>query len=303
MAISFVAATSVTFTSASEGDLLIPGGAGGGDLVISVFAFEGVAAGSGPWIVPNLGQFSNDYIGPPQGWQQVCWQSPSGTGVGIEVWCAILFGATRQFAAFASAQSGVAVNSAYSGVYGNSNPVLGQTVRLATTAQVTGNQPAAPTVTANAGEMVVAVGGDTMGGGGFGNPSGFTSRIDAARGGAGTAEAIIADAPITVAGATGAITFPNSASSSTAHGTTATLAIRPAPSGTAPGGVLEGSMPPDLVVGSGWTFRFAAIDPSTGANIPGVKVNGANVVAADLSAGDVPPEQLGPFMLVPGPGA
>ena len=141
-----------------------------------------------------------------------------------------------------------------------------------------------------------------MGGSGFGTPSGFTSRIDAARSGAGTVEATIADATSAFAGQTGLIIFPNPAASSSTAGTTATLAIRPAPATSGVGLVRAAGLPTDLVVPGGWTFRFSAIDPVTGVAVPGVTVSEANVVASDVSEVPATDDQLGPFVLVPGEG-
>lgn len=58
-----------------------------------------------------------------------------------------------------------------------------------------------------------------------------------------------------------------------------------------------------LQIGDGWQVVWAAIDPNTGAAIPNVVVSNANVVAADVSAAPISEDTVGPFMLVPGPGA
>ena len=62
------------------------------------------------------------------------------------------------------------------------------------------------------------------------------------------------------------------------------------------------AMPEELVIGDGWQIVWAAVD-SAGAAVSGVLITEANVVAADLSAGDTVSDVVGPFMLVPGPGA
>lgn len=63
-------------------------------------------------------------------------------------------------------------------------------------------------------------------------------------------------------------------------------------------------MPSDLVLAGSWSFEWDAVDPVTGATVPGVKVSQASVVGADMSP---PPrgkdDALGPFMLVKGPEA
>lgn len=303
MAISFVASNSLATSGGTELDLTNPAGTAAGDLIVSCFAFENVAAGSGPWIVPNIGQLSTNYIGPSTGWEQVCWQSPSLAGVGIEVWCARIYSGTVQYAKFAAAQNAVGVNATYRGIYDVGNPVSNGTVRVATTAQVTGNQPAAPSVAANVGELVVAIFGDLMTGAGFGSPSGFTSRVDTARAGAGTVEAAIVDGTPTAAGATGPITSPQNAAASSTRGATATLAIVPAPTGTSVGPILDVPMPADLDLADGWTLRMTALDPLTGAVVPGVTISSFALEVDDLSGGGGDGLAFGDFQLVPGPGA
>lgn len=303
MAFTYIGNSSAVATSAGEIDGARPAGISTGNLIIAVFGFENVAAGSGPWIVPNIGQLSSNYIGPSQGWQQVCWQSPSGTGVGIEVWGAIHGSGSNQFALFASTQSAVMASAAWSGELNAGNPIGNQTVRLEPTAQVTGNFPPAPSVTANSGELVIAIGGDLMTAATFGTPSGFTSRIDAVRGAAGTVEAVIADATITSPGATGPITFPQNAAATTTLGSTATLAIRPAPTTAGSGGLLEAPMPEDLDLGAGYTLRVTALDQATGAQVSGVNVTNVIVTGTSMVAGDGSGLVTGDWFLVPGPNA
>lgn len=303
MAFAYLGNASAAVTGATELDCSRPAGVTVGSLIIALYAFEGVAAGSGPWIIPNSGQFSTAYIGPSQGWQQVCWQSPAAAGVGVEVWAAIHKSGTVQDAIFAAAQNAVTVTVAYSGEYNPTGVIGGGTVRLAPTAQVTGNQPAAPAVAANAGELVVALGGDLMGGGGFGAPSGATSRVDVNRAGAGTVEAVIADLTATVAGNTGPITFPNAAAAAATRGATATLAIVPAPAGSSVGPILDVPLPEDLDLGQGWTLRVTALDPVTGAVVSGVTVNDLAMEVVDVLGVGAPGLESGDFKLVPGPGA
>jgi len=276
-----------------------------GTLLIGVYAFQGVTPVSGPWGDPNLGQYGTDHVGPSTGWQRVAWQAPSGSGVGIEIWAAInsTTSAGGRILAFTGTYQCQVVMGAWTGAYAPTGSILDGAVRVATTAAVTGNAPAAPAVSVNAGELIVAVAGDLMTASKFGTPAGYASRIDVAGGGAGNVEATIADLTATVAGATGKIVFPNNAASSTTLGATGTLAIRPVPAVGGVGGVLEAAMPPGLVIGDGWTLRFTAIDPQTGVLVPGVNVSLANVVADDLSGGGGAGGDLGPFMLVPGPEA
>lgn len=302
MAFTYRGSANATATAATEIDCSRPAGVTVGDIIVAVVAFEGVAAGSGPWIIPNNGQLSALYIGPSQGWQQACWQSPSATGVGIEVWTAIHGGGTVQNALFAASQNAVTVTVAYGGEYNPTGNITGGAVRLEPTAQVTGNQPPAPSVLANGGELVVAVGGDQMGGGGFGAPSGLTNRVDVARSGAGTVEATIADYTTSTAGNTGPITFPNAAASSSTKGSTATLVIRPAPTTPTSVGIIDAPLPESLDIGTGYTLRVSAIDPGSGAVVSGVNIQTV-VLTAGTFIGDTSELATGDWQLVPGPGA
>lgn len=63
-------------------------------------------------------------------------------------------------------------------------------------------------------------------------------------------------------------------------------------------------MPDDIVIGDGWTLEWDAVDPTTGASVAGVTVSEVNVSADDFVGGEgAGGELVGPFMLVPGPGA
>lgn len=302
MAFAYRGNASAAGTAVTSLDCSRPAGTQVGDLLVAVYAFEGVAAGSGPWIVPNVGQLASNFIGPGEGWIQACWAAPSATGVGIEVWVAIHGSGVNQTAQFSASQSVVTVAAAWSGEYNPTGSIKAGAVRLATTAQVTGNQPAAPSINANSGELIVAVGGDQMGGSGFGAPSGLTSRVDATRSGAGTVEAVIADRTATVAGDTGLITFPNNAAASSSKGATATLAVIPAPTGTNVGPILDVPMPEDLDLGDGWTLRVTALDPTTGAVVSGVNVSNVAIQVVDVNNVGGPGLETGEWLLVPGPG-
>ena len=65
---------------------------------------------------------------------------------------------------------------------------------------------------------------------------------------------------------------------------------------------LIAGLPPDLELAGGWTIRLTAIDPTAGTVVSGVVVSEVSVLSADLSGGLVD-ATVGPFMLVPGPGA
>lgn len=66
---------------------------------------------------------------------------------------------------------------------------------------------------------------------------------------------------------------------------------------------LDGGLPQNMDLGGGYTLRFAALDPTTGAAATGVNISAAFILASNILA--IPVEQLavGPFMLVPGPNA
>lgn len=302
MAFAYVGNASGTAAAATEIHCNRPAGTAVGNLIIAVYSFENVTAGSGPWITPNTGAFNNNYIGPATGWLQLCQLDPIGTGFGLEVWGAVHGNGTIQYAMFNGTYSAVTVTAAWSGEYAPNGSIFDGAVRVATTQQWTGNAPASPSVFAIGGELVIAVGADAMTAT-FGNPSGYTDRIDTARAGAGTAQATIADAVAGSTGNTGAIQFPNSAFTTTTQGAMATLAIRPSTVSTPNAYDLEGSLPPDLDIGDGYTLRVAAHSPVTGQPVAGVTI-GTVVFTVDY-VGSGSPDDLssGPFMLVPGPNA
>lgn len=68
-------------------------------------------------------------------------------------------------------------------------------------------------------------------------------------------------------------------------------------------GKYNSSIPPDLDLDEKYTLRFAALDPSTGAPVPGVVISNVQITADNLSALGDDELATGPFMLVPGPGA
>jgi hypothetical protein len=65
----------------------------------------------------------------------------------------------------------------------------------------------------------------------------------------------------------------------------------------------DAPLPPDLDLEGSYTIRVTAIDPTTGALVTGVTV--ADLVMMVNTVGSTQPGDLavGPFMLVPGPGA
>ena len=67
---------------------------------------------------------------------------------------------------------------------------------------------------------------------------------------------------------------------------------------------LDVNMPESLDIGEGYSLRVTAIDPTTGALVPGVNIT-TTVLTADR-AGDLGSGGgggLGDWLLVPGPGA
>ena len=68
---------------------------------------------------------------------------------------------------------------------------------------------------------------------------------------------------------------------------------------------LTAALPPDLDLPSSFIVQLTAVDPNTGAVVSGVNVSNVAIVADSLTPGtsDSGFEPVGPFLLVPGPGA
>lgn len=64
---------------------------------------------------------------------------------------------------------------------------------------------------------------------------------------------------------------------------------------------LTASMPQLMDLPDGYIVQWAAIDPTTGADVTGVIVQNVSIFGTLL--GGTGGESVGPFMLVPGPGA
>lgn len=62
---------------------------------------------------------------------------------------------------------------------------------------------------------------------------------------------------------------------------------------------LTAGMPDDLTISGDYQIVFAAVDPTTGADVSGVVISNVNVTADDVLGG-TGGQNLGPFMLVPG---
>ena len=65
---------------------------------------------------------------------------------------------------------------------------------------------------------------------------------------------------------------------------------------------LTAPMPPDLDLVGGYSVEIAAIDPTTGAPVANVVMSEWSIYASSVGVGE-PEYVVGPFMLVPGPGA
>jgi len=67
---------------------------------------------------------------------------------------------------------------------------------------------------------------------------------------------------------------------------------------------LDAPFPPDLDLGPGWTLRVTALSTSDGSTVSGVKVSNFGIIVGDAGGTiDTGNLEVGPFMLVPGPGA
>lgn len=62
-------------------------------------------------------------------------------------------------------------------------------------------------------------------------------------------------------------------------------------------------MPGELDLPDGYQVVFAAVDPATGNAVSGVTVTNVSLFGTILGTGASGQLPLGPFMLVPGPGA
>jgi len=208
-----------------------PGGVAVGDLLIVILGFEGVAAGSGPWVVPGDGS-DTTVVGEAEGWKQVCYQAPAATGCGLEVWAAIHISGDHEKFNLVGSLSYVAETVSYTGAYDALTGTISDgAIRGATTEQVSGDSPNSPAIHAFENELLIVVGADTLASPGWGapTPAGWSSRADVKRGAYGTVEVTAADKPITVEADYGPIPFSAAASPSGADGATATLAVRPNP--------------------------------------------------------------------------
>lgn len=220
MAIALQSVSSLTFSAAATTttlDWTAGGSTPSNQLLVAQFAFEGVAAGSGPYITSVV----------QSGWSYLCTQAPSGTGNGSEVWFANNWtsGPTTQFN-FGSTYAFVARGSIWTGQL----VLLGTAIRAFTSGQYTGNAIQSPSIFAYANECVVSDVASQLTAPGFGaptSPAGFTLAIDNARGGAfGNVELGSAYRLQAADGNTGAIGYTATAAGAGTLGTGITFVIR-----------------------------------------------------------------------------
>lgn len=206
--------TPVSSPGASSATITWPGSPGG-QMLLAIFCFEGQAAGSGPYITSTV----------QSGWGRSCYQAPSATGNAIEVWNTQSWssGPSTTFN-FAGSVPFVGVGRVYTGQYTGA----GNVIRAGVTAQVTGNNPAAPSVFAFANEMVIACASSQLGAGGYSAaPPGYSDLFDTIRGGViGNVELGTADQLQGADVNTGSLVFTANAASGATRGTTATLVVR-----------------------------------------------------------------------------
>lgn len=218
MAITFVANSSNNAYAGSASVTTVnPVGTLAGDLLLCCFCFGSQPAGSGPWV-----------LDAPAGWLRIIYRAPSAVGVGIEVWGAIQVSGPSSLFDFTGTYEGNMRESVYRGV----TPVVpGQITSLvsdAQSAQTTGNDPVAPSVTVDqAGSMVVVCAANTLSGTGFGYPAPYTKRWDNADGGVfGNSEDALGENLSAGVGATGTIPLTAPVTPAGAKGTTCTFVIR-----------------------------------------------------------------------------
>lgn len=60
-------------------------------------------------------------------------------------------------------------------------------------------------------------------------------------------------------------------------------------------------LPPGLDLQGGYTIKFVALDPTTGAAVSGVNVSAGSLLVDNVAAIPDASLSVGPFMLVPGP--
>lgn len=66
---------------------------------------------------------------------------------------------------------------------------------------------------------------------------------------------------------------------------------------------LEGGLPEGMDLEAQYTIQWSALDPATGAPVAGVVVSNAGMLVTLVGSSVASALAVGPFMLVPGPGA
>lgn len=62
---------------------------------------------------------------------------------------------------------------------------------------------------------------------------------------------------------------------------------------------ITASMPDGMDLDNSFTIQWAAVDPTTGANVSGVKVSNVGMLVSQLTPGGVEALAVGPFKLIP----
>lgn len=219
--IAFQAASAATSSASASSTTITWPGLPSGQLLIAVFGFEGVASGSGPYVNNT----------PQSGWEQQLFQAPSATGCGLEVWNTQSWssGPTTTFN-FNGSPAFVAQGLVYTGQFTGA----GDVIRASTSQSVSGNNGQSPGIFAFANELVIVLISQQITAAGFVAPTGFTKRVDSARGAtAGNVEIAVADQVAAVQGSEGPFTWTATASPANSKGAAATLCVRAA--GSTPG--------------------------------------------------------------------
>lgn len=64
---------------------------------------------------------------------------------------------------------------------------------------------------------------------------------------------------------------------------------------------IDAALPEPIVIGENWIIVIAAVDPATGADVPGVVVSDVSVVGAEMQSSDRPSDPPEPPLLAHDP--
>lgn len=206
---SFVGVSARHDIAGASRNLNTPGGLVLNDLLLAVFGFEGVAAGSGPWITGTV----------QGGWNRAYYQDPAGAGSGLEVWWATWSTGSFTTFNFVGAMTGVCAEAAYR------CPLRKEALEDVNASQSwTGDNPVAPAINAaKEGELVFVAAAEELAAGGYTFPAALTERFDAARGGvAGNVQIAFGDEAAPAQGDTGSFTLTATSAGGADEGATGT---------------------------------------------------------------------------------